>query len=69
MAEYTPRSHKINGLAACLYLSLDIKKAARGRPFGIKSDLSSQRISDVPALVTTTGLPAFITWVDWAVWA
>ncbi|TYO62512.1 hypothetical protein FXV83_32495 [Bradyrhizobium hipponense] len=24
-------------------------------------------MSDVPALVTTTGLPALITWVDWAV--
>lgn len=27
-----------------------------------------QRICDVPELVITTGLPALITWVDWAVW-
>ncbi len=23
---------------------------------------------DAPALVTATGLPALMTWVDWAVW-
>jgi hypothetical protein len=28
----------------------------------------NQRISEVPELVITTGLPALSTWVDWAVW-
>lgn len=46
---------------------------AKGRP---KAAIASQtgpfsrdqRISEVPELVITTGLPALITWVDWAVW-
>ena len=46
---------------------------AKGRPrAAIASQTGpfsrNQRIVEVPELVTATGLPALITWVDWAVW-
>lgn len=57
-----------------LYLSVSAKHCPgkqKGRPgaaIGQPGRGTYQRISDVPALVTATGLPALITGVDWAVW-
>ena len=43
------------------------KRPPGGGPWSARNE-ARQRISDVPELVITTGLPAFTTWVDWAVW-
>ena len=51
-----------------LSIALENEKGRLGAAFGQPGIGACQRISDVPALVTTTGLPALITWVDWAVW-
>ena len=53
--------------ASPLSIALENEK---GRPAAASwsAKRAYQRISVVPALVTTTGLPALMTWVDWAVW-
>ena len=57
-------------LAEASHLSIALEnekrrpEAAVGQP---KAD-AVQRISEAPELVIAIGLPALITWVDWAVW-
>ena len=48
-------------------IALENEKAARRRP-SVCRNWGCQRISDVPELVTATGLPALMTWLVWAVW-
>jgi hypothetical protein len=50
-----------------------IGQKQKGRPEAAVSSQTGpfscdQRIVEVPELVIATGLPALITWVDWAVW-
>ena len=51
-----------------LSIALENEKGRPEAAIGQPGTGGDQRISEVPALVTTTGFPALITWVDWAVW-
>lgn len=60
------RTLRFTGLSR-LSIALENKKAARGGHWSARKR-TYQRISELAALVTATGLPALITGVDWAVW-
>jgi hypothetical protein len=49
-------------------IAIENEKGRLEAAIGLPGTGVCQRISDVPELVTATGLPALMTWVVWAVW-